>query len=254
MGRKSAATQQKYPQPISEEGAKVIKIRGMPQPRTLSQSLYMEALRECKLTIGTEPAGSGNSFLAMAVAIEKLLANDVSKIILTRPVVEAGENLGFLPGTLEEKIAPYLIPLLDALNDLVGPTMAKKLLDNGKIEFAPLAYMRGRSLNNCLPADHTVRMSDGSDIRLDDVLTLFNSGEKLFVQSVHLGTGEIQNKQILYAFEQPNVHGELVKITLQDGTVIEGTPDHKLHTKRGYIPMAELMDDDEITVIDKNIQ
>jgi len=84
----------------------------------------------------------------MAVGVEKLLANEVQKLVLTRPVVEAGENLGFLPGTLQEKISPYLLPLLDALNDLVGPTMAKKLLDTGKIEFAPLAYMRGRTFNN----------------------------------------------------------------------------------------------------------
>jgi phosphate starvation-inducible PhoH-like protein len=84
----------------------------------------------------------------MAVGIEKLLANEVSKIVLTRPICEAGENLGFLPGTFEEKISPYLRPLLDAMEELVGVTMAKKLLDTGKVEFAPLAYMRGRTFNN----------------------------------------------------------------------------------------------------------
>jgi phosphate starvation-inducible PhoH-like protein len=85
----------------------------------------------------------------MSVAVKKLLDGDVQRVVITRPIVEAGESLGFLPGTFEEKISPYLLPLLDALQDLVGPTMAKKLLDDKKIEFAPLAYMRGRTFNNC---------------------------------------------------------------------------------------------------------
>jgi phosphate starvation-inducible PhoH-like protein len=107
----------------------------------------MESLEGSPVTIGTGPAGSGKSFLAMSVAVNKLLSNEVSKVVITRPVCEAGESLGFLPGTFEEKIAPYLLPLLDALNDLVGPTMAKKMLDEKRIEFAPLAYMRGRTFN-----------------------------------------------------------------------------------------------------------
>lgn len=147
MGRKLALAKQRYPQPISEEGQKVIRLKFKPQPKNESQRFYMESLDEATLTIGTGPAGSGKSFIAMAVAVSKLLNNQVSKVVITRPVCEAGENLGFLPGTFEEKIAPYLLPLLDSLNDLVGPTMAKKLLDGGKIEFAPLAYMRGRTFN-----------------------------------------------------------------------------------------------------------
>ena len=148
MGRKLATTKQKYPQPINKDGAKIIHLKFRPAPKNESQRLYMDSLKNSKLTIGAGPAGSGKSFIAMAVAIEKLLDNEVSKVVITRPIVEAGESLGFLPGTFEEKISPYLLPLLDALNDLVGPTMAKKLLEEGKIEFAPLAYMRGRTFTN----------------------------------------------------------------------------------------------------------
>lgn len=153
MGRRLALAQkQKYPQDSKaaqlHEG-RSIKLRSMPQPKSTSQALYLESLTDSDVTIGTGPAGSGKSFLAMAVAVKKLLDGDVQRVVITRPIVEAGENLGFLPGTFEEKISPYLLPLLDALNDLVGPTMAKKLLDEKKIEFAPLAYMRGRTFNNC---------------------------------------------------------------------------------------------------------
>jgi phosphate starvation-inducible PhoH-like protein len=151
MGRRLALAQkQKYPQDKTptHEG-KVIRLRNSPVSKTESQRFYIESLESAALTIGTGPAGSGKSFLAMAVAVKKLLDNEVSRIVITRPIVEAGESLGFLPGTFEEKISPYLLPLLDALQDLVGPTMAKKLLDDKRIEFAPLAYMRGRTFNNC---------------------------------------------------------------------------------------------------------
>jgi phosphate starvation-inducible PhoH-like protein len=148
MGRRLAVTKQKYPQPINEEGnAKVIRLKNVPHPKNYSQELYQDSMRSTTLTIATGPAGVGKSFFSMAVAIEKLLSNEVSRVVITRPICEAGESLGFLPGTFEEKISPYLQPLLDALTDLVGPTMAKKMLDDKRIEFAPLAYMRGRTFN-----------------------------------------------------------------------------------------------------------
>lgn len=153
MGRRlELAHKQKYSQDSKaaqlHEG-KSIRLRSMPVPKSESQRFYMESLLEADLTIGAGPAGVGKSFFAMAIAVKKLLDGDVQRVVITRPIVEAGENLGFLPGTFEEKISPYLLPLLDALQDLVGPTMAKKLLDEKKIEFAPLAYMRGRTFNNC---------------------------------------------------------------------------------------------------------
>jgi phosphate starvation-inducible protein PhoH and related proteins len=147
MGRRLATAKQKYPQPINPQGGKVIRLKNAPSPKNTSQGFYLESLETAKLTIGYGPAGSGKSFLAMFVAVQKLLNNEVDRVVITRPVVEAGESLGFLPGTLEDKISPYLLPLLDALNDLVGPTMAKKLLDDKRIEFAPLAFMRGRTFN-----------------------------------------------------------------------------------------------------------
>lgn len=147
MGRRLTAAKQRYPQPIND---KVIHLKFNPHSKTLSQELYKESLENSMLTIGVGPAGTGKSFIAMAVAVNKLLNKEIEKIVLTRPVCEAGESLGFLPGTFEEKIAPYLQPLLDALEDLVGPTMAKKLLDDKRIEFAPLAFMRGRTFSRSM--------------------------------------------------------------------------------------------------------
>jgi phosphate starvation-inducible protein PhoH and related proteins len=124
-----------------------IKLKHQIKPKNYAQELYIESLRECPLTICSGPAGSGKTWIVMAVALEKLLSKEVQKIVITRPVVEAGEHLGFLPGTLEEKLNPYLLPLIDAIEDHVGPQMAKRLLECGKIEVAPLAMMRGRNFN-----------------------------------------------------------------------------------------------------------
>lgn len=247
MGRKLLNRENKYPQPIKEEGNKVIKLRFVPQPKSFAQEMYLESLRNSPLTIGSGPAGSGKSFLAMAVAMERLLAGDVQKVVLTRPAVEAGQSLGFLPGDLDSKIAPYLKPLLDATEELVGPTMAKKLLDAGKIEFAPLSFMRGRTLRNCLPADHLVLLSNNEWVRMDDLLTRFSNGEKLSVVSFNIETRQLEDKTISFAFKQPNEHKKLVKITLENGETIFATPDHKLYTQRGYVAMSELTTADQLT-------
>ncbi len=117
-------------------------------PRSLAQREYVFAMNRFDLVLATGPAGTGKTYLAMAAAVNDLLKKKVSRIILTRPAVEAGENLGFLPGDLQEKINPYLRPLYDALFDLLDADHVKRLTEQGLIEIAPLAYMRGRTLND----------------------------------------------------------------------------------------------------------
>lgn len=116
--------------------------------RTSGQQRYLEAIQSHTITFCLGPAGTGKTYLAMAVAVAALRRREIGRIVLTRPVVEAGENLGFLPGTLEEKVDPYVRPLLDALYDLVDAEKANDYIDKGQIEIAPLAYMRGRTLND----------------------------------------------------------------------------------------------------------
>src|SRR5512142_248176 len=118
------------------------------RPKTLGQKRYVDAIDAHTVVFGIGPAGTGKTYLAMAKAVQTLQAKQVNRIILTRPAVEAGERLGFLPGTLYEKIDPYLRPLYDALHDMIDPESIPRLITAGTIEVAPLAYMRGRTLND----------------------------------------------------------------------------------------------------------
>lgn len=118
------------------------------RPKTVGQKRYVEAIDASTITFGIGPAGTGKTYLAMAKAVQALQTKQVNRIILTRPAVEAGERLGFLPGNLAEKIDPYLRPLYDALHDMIDPDSIPKLVEAGTIEVAPLAFMRGRSLND----------------------------------------------------------------------------------------------------------
>ncbi len=118
------------------------------RPKTLNQKRYVDAIDKHTIVFGIGPAGTGKTYLAVAKAVQALQAKQVTRIILTRPAVEAGERLGFLPGTLSEKIDPYLRPLYDALHDMMDPATIPRLMTEGTIEVAPLAYMRGRSLND----------------------------------------------------------------------------------------------------------
>ncbi|MEI7540304.1 MAG: PhoH family protein [Actinomycetes bacterium] len=118
------------------------------RPKTANQKRYVDAIEENTITFGIGPAGTGKTYLAMAKAVSALQTKKVNRIILTRPAVEAGEHLGFLPGTLNEKIDPYLRPLFDALHDMIDIEMIPRMMQSGIIEVAPLAYMRGRTLND----------------------------------------------------------------------------------------------------------
>ncbi|MFN8125617.1 MAG: PhoH family protein [Candidatus Nanopelagicales bacterium] len=129
--------------------ANILSNRGRTiRPKTLNQKHYVDAIDRNTVTFGIGPAGTGKTYLAVAKAVQALQGKDVSRIILTRPAVEAGERLGFLPGTLSEKIDPYLRPLYDALHDMIDPDSIPRLMTSGTIEVAPLAYMRGRTLND----------------------------------------------------------------------------------------------------------
>ncbi|MES2392120.1 MAG: PhoH family protein [Acidobacteriota bacterium] len=122
-------------------------VKRMVQPRSPNQRKYVEAIEQNDMVFGLGPAGTGKTYLAVAMAVSALLAKKVSRIILVRPAVEAGERLGFLPGSLQEKVDPYMRPLYDALYDLLDPAKVDKMLETNVIEIAPLAFMRGRTLN-----------------------------------------------------------------------------------------------------------
>ncbi len=129
--------------------ANILSSRGKTiRPKTLNQKKYVDAIDNNTVVFGIGPAGTGKTYLAMAKAVQALQAKQVTRIVLTRPAVEAGEKLGFLPGTLSEKIDPYLRPLYDALHDMIDPDSIPRLIASGTVEVAPLAYMRGRTLND----------------------------------------------------------------------------------------------------------
>lgn len=132
-----------------DSGVVCITAKGRPvKPKTLGQKAYVQAIREHTVTLGIGPAGTGKTYLAVAAAVAAFREKSVNRIILTRPAVEAGERLGFLPGDLQSKVDPYLRPLYDALFDMLGPETYNTYLEKGNIEVAPLAYMRGRTLDD----------------------------------------------------------------------------------------------------------
>ncbi|MFJ9517749.1 PhoH family protein [Kitasatospora sp. NPDC101801] len=146
---RSAADNPDDPAPSEVFTANILSNRGRTiRPKTLNQQRYVDAIDKHTIVFGLGPAGTGKTYLAMAKAVQALQAKEVNRIILTRPAVEAGERLGFLPGTLYEKIDPYLRPLYDALHDMMDPDSIPRLMAAGTIEVAPLAYMRGRTLND----------------------------------------------------------------------------------------------------------
>lgn len=156
--------------------APIVSYRGKSvRPKTLGQREYVDAIDENTVVIGVGPAGTGKTYLAMAKAVQALTNKEVNRIILTRPAVEAGEKLGFLPGTLGDKIDPYLRPLHDALREMVDPESIPRLMETGVVEVAPLAYMRGRTLN-------------GSFVILDEAQNTTPAQMKMFLTRLGFGS------------------------------------------------------------------
>ena len=153
-----------------------VTVKGRPiRPKTLGQKEYLSAIRSNAITFGVGPAGTGKTYLAVAMAVKAFKAKEVSRIILTRPAVEAGERLGFLPGDLQSKVDPYLRPLYDALFEMLGPESYAKYVERGNIEVAPLAYMRGRTL-------------DDSFIILDEAQNTSREQMKMFLTRLGFGS------------------------------------------------------------------
>jgi phosphate starvation-inducible PhoH-like protein len=163
------------------------------RPKTLNQKRYVDAIDQHTIVFSIGPAGTGKTYLAMAKAVQALQDKSVTRIILTRPAVEAGERLGFLPGTLYEKIDPYLRPLYDALHDMVDPDSIPRLMQNGTIEVAPLAYMRGRTLNDAF-------------ILLDEAQNTTPEQMKMFLTRLGFGSKVV-------------VTGDVTQVDLPGGTV-----------------------------------
>ncbi|MGQ0630740.1 MAG: PhoH family protein [Sporichthyaceae bacterium] len=160
--------------------ADILSTRGRSiRPKTLNQKRYVDAIEHSTITFGIGPAGTGKTYLAVAKAVQALQTKQVDRIILTRPAVEAGERLGFLPGTLYEKIDPYLRPLYDALRDMMDPDAVPRLLTDGVIEVAPLAYMRGRTLNNAFIILDEAQNSSAEQMKM--FLTRLGFGSKIVV-------------------------------------------------------------------------
>ena len=169
-----------------------ISAKGRPiKPKTIGQKDYIKTIQACPVTIGVGPAGTGKTYLAVAAAVAAFREKEVSRIILTRPAVEAGERLGFLPGDLQSKVDPYLRPLYDALFDMLGAETYQKYLERGNIEVAPLAYMRGRTL-------------DDSFIILDEAQNTSREQMKMFLTRLGFGSKIV-------------ITGDVTQIDLPDG-------------------------------------
>ena len=226
----------------------VLTKKGKPvQPKTLGQKKYVDLIKSNDITFGIGPAGTGKTYLAVAMAVRAFKNDEVSRIILTRPAVEAGESLGFLPGDMRDKVDPYLRPLYDALFDMLGPDRFNKYLERGNIEVAPLAFMRGRTLDNAFiildEAQNTTpeqmkmfltRLGFGSkavvtgDITQTDLPNNKKSGllqaTKILKNVSGLGSMELTEKDV--------VRHELVQRIIRAYEKFEKKEDHNLNKKQ----------------------
>lgn len=177
------------------------------RPKTIGQNRYVESIQKNDIVFGIGPAGTGKTYLAMAMAIKAFKEKEVARIVLTRPAVEAGENLGFLPGDMQMKVDPYLRPLYDAVFDMLGPDMYQKMLERNVIEVAPLAYMRGRTIDNAY-------------IILDEAQNTTNEQMKMFLTRLGQGSKAI-------------ITGDITQIDLVKGK------------KSGLVTVSEILQDIE---------
>lgn len=177
------------------------------RPKTIGQNRYVESIQKNDIVFGIGPAGTGKTYLAMAMAIKAFKEKEVARIVLTRPAVEAGENLGFLPGDMQMKVDPYLRPLYDAVFDMLGPDMYQKMLERNVIEVAPLAYMRGRTIDNAY-------------IILDEAQNTTNEQMKMFLTRLGQGSKAI-------------ITGDITQIDLVKGK------------KSGLVTVSEILKDIE---------
>ena len=204
---------------IQELGGDVVCItaKGKPiKPKTLGQKQYCEAIEQNTITLGIGPAGTGKTYLAVAAAVAAFRAEEVNRIILTRPAVEAGERLGFLPGDLQSKVDPYLRPLYDALFDMLGADTYQKYVERGNIEVAPLAYMRGRTL-------------DDSFIILDEAQNTFREQMKMFLTRIGFGSKVVITGDITQ-IDLPEDKTSGLKVAMR---VLEGIDDIAVCTLTG---------------------
>src|SRR5471030_1498662 len=202
-------------------------------PKSVNQRRYLEAIERNDLVIGIGPAGTGKTYLAVAMAVSALINKQVSRIILTRPAVEAGERLGFLPGTLQEKVDPYLRPLYDALYDMIESDRVEKLLERNAIEVAPIAFMRGRTLNDSFIILDEAQNSTPEQMKM--VLTRLGSNSKMVVNGDitqidlrdiavhnHLGVAAEAREHHLHLFRRA-----VLRLVQNDETVIERAAAHE---------------------------
>ncbi|OCN03680.1 phosphate starvation-inducible protein PhoH [Erysipelotrichaceae bacterium MTC7] len=184
-------------------------------PKTLGQSYLFKCMREKDIVFATGVAGTGKTYLAVMYAVSLLKKNEVEKIILTRPAVEAGESLGFLPGDLKEKVDPYLTPLYDALNDALGADSVQRLIDKAVIEIAPLAYMRGRTLNNAFIILDEAQNSTKSQMKM--FLTRMGFNSKVVV------TGDVTQIDLIKKHDSGLVSARQVLQNIEDIAFVELT-------------------------------
>jgi phosphate starvation-inducible protein PhoH and related proteins len=193
VGKTIDMIKEEVAKPSAVLGDVILSVRGRTiAPKTLGQKRYVDAIRESTVSFSIGPAGTGKTYLAVATAVKALQDRDVSRIILTRPAVEAGERLGYLPGTLYEKIDPYLKPLYDALFEMIDAEAFHRLMERGTIEVAPLAFMRGRTLND-------------SFIILDEAQNTSPEQMKMFLTRLGFGSKVV-------------VNGDITQIDLPQGT------------------------------------